>query len=92
MNSFVFNLEYFLQVQGTAIGTRMTPYYANLFIGKLELEFLQTEDIEPLVWWRLKMTFLPSGPMENKHYATSLRALIVITPPSNLLVPDQLNK
>ena len=51
-NSFTFNKEYYLQVLGTAMGTCMTPSYANLFMGKLECEFLQTKDEVPLVWWR----------------------------------------
>ena len=51
-NSFTFNKEYYLQVLGTAMGTCMAPSYANLFMGKLEREFLQTQDKVPLVWWR----------------------------------------
>ena len=35
LNAFVFNQQYYLQIQGTAMGTRMTPSYANLFMGKL---------------------------------------------------------
>ena len=34
------------------MGTRMTPSYANLFMGKLEREFLQTQDKVPLVCCR----------------------------------------
>ena len=30
----------------------MAPSYANLFMGKLQREFLRTQDIEPRVWWR----------------------------------------
>ena len=35
-NVFEFNDEFFLQTQGTAMGTKMAPAYANLFMGKLE--------------------------------------------------------
>ena len=35
MNNFTFNDQHFLQIHGTAMGTRMAPSYANLFIGKL---------------------------------------------------------
>ena len=35
-NVFEFNNKYFLQIQGTAMGTKMAPAYANLFMGKLE--------------------------------------------------------
>ena len=33
---FSFNDEYFLQVCGTAMGTRMAPCYANIFMAELE--------------------------------------------------------
>ena len=52
MNAFNFNNKYYLQIHGTAMGTRMAPSYANLFMGKLEREFLQTQNILPRVWWR----------------------------------------
>ena len=35
-NVFEFNNNYYLQIQGTAMGTKMAPAYANLFMGKLE--------------------------------------------------------
>ena len=53
-NSFVFNQANYLQIHSTAMGTRMAQSSANLFMGKLELEFLQTQDKVhvPRVWWR----------------------------------------
>ena len=36
----------------TAMGTCIAPSYANLFMGKLEHEFLLTQNINPRVWWR----------------------------------------
>ena len=35
-NVFEFNEDYFLQLQGTVMGTKMAPAYANLFMGSLE--------------------------------------------------------
>ena len=35
-NVIEFNGEFFLQLQGTAMGTKMAPAYANLFMGSLE--------------------------------------------------------
>ena len=51
-NSFTFNEEYYLPIHGTAMGTCIAPSYANLFMGKLEQEFLRTQEKVPLVWWR----------------------------------------
>ena len=38
-NVFSFNDEYFLQVCGTAMSTRMAPCYANIFIAELKETF-----------------------------------------------------
>ena len=29
----------YLQIQGTTMGTKMAPSYANLFVGKIEQQF-----------------------------------------------------
>ena len=51
-NLFTFNQKHYLQIQDTALGTRMAPSYTNLFMGKLELDFLLTQSRKPRVWWR----------------------------------------
>ena len=38
--NFSFNKEHYLQVQGTAMKTRMALAYANLFMAKLEEDLL----------------------------------------------------
>ena len=40
--AFTFNGVHFLPQHGTAMGTHMAPFYANLFMGKLEQVLLQT--------------------------------------------------
>ena len=35
-NIFEFDMEYFIQLLGTAMGTRVAPTYANIFMAKLE--------------------------------------------------------
>ena len=47
MNSYSFNGNYYRQIHGTAMGTQMAPSFANLFMGKLEREFLLPQDIKP---------------------------------------------
>ena len=40
-NNSSFNNTHYLQKHGTAMGTRMAPSYANLFMGRLERDLLQ---------------------------------------------------
>ena len=47
-NVFSFNDEYFLQVCGTAMGTRMAPCYANIFMAELEENLLSGYPCKPL--------------------------------------------
>ena len=35
-NAFEFNNKFYKQLQGTAMGTKLAPAYANIFMGKLE--------------------------------------------------------
>ena len=52
MNNFEFNGEHYLQIQGTAMGMRMAPSYANIFMGRLESQLLQQTTNRPSTWWR----------------------------------------
>ena len=51
-NNFEFNGKHFLQIQGTAMGTKMAPSYANVFMGKLESQLLMSVPFQPLSWLR----------------------------------------
>ena len=51
-NVFSFDSQVYQQIQGTAMGTRMAPSYANLFMDRFERSFLAQEPILPLVWKR----------------------------------------
>ena len=37
-----------MQILGTAIGTKMAPSYANLFMGKLESDLLERAPTKPI--------------------------------------------
>ena len=52
MNNFEFDNNYYIQLHGTAMGTRMAPAYANLFMGDLERELLAQSPLKPFIWWR----------------------------------------
>ena len=51
-NNFSFNGEHYLQVGGTAMGTRLAPSYANIFMGDLESQLLTQAPYEPFLWLR----------------------------------------
>ena len=42
LNAFQYDGSFYLQTHGTAMGTRMAPSYANLFMGDLEEKMLST--------------------------------------------------
>ena len=52
MNNFVFNDEHFLQQHGTAMGTRMAPAFANLFMGEFEKNAISGYADKPYLWYR----------------------------------------
>ena len=52
MNHFTFNDKHYLQILGTAMGTRVAPTFANLFMADLENKFLNTCTLKPLIWLR----------------------------------------
>lgn len=51
-NYFSFENNFYHQIKGTAMGTRMAPSYANLFMGAIETKFLNNEPLKPLLWLR----------------------------------------
>jgi len=54
------------------MGTKMAPSYANLFMGELEHDFLQTQPLTPLLWIR----FLDDILMLWTHGKTSLNTFL----------------
>ena len=51
-NNFELAGKHYIQVLGTAIGTRMAPSGACLFMGRLEENFLSDAPKKPLIWLR----------------------------------------
>ena len=51
-NSFIFNGLVYLQEVGTAIGTKLAPTYANIFMGRLENQILSNWTGRPPDLWR----------------------------------------
>ena len=51
-NYFKFGDNLYLQTNGTAMGTRMAPQYANIFMADLEQRFLQSQPLAPSFYVR----------------------------------------
>ena len=52
MNNFTFNGRHYLQKHGTAMGTKMAPSFANLFLAKFEHDALRNAPYLPHTWLR----------------------------------------
>ena len=52
VNKFNFQSENYVQIHGTVMGTRMTPSYANLFLGHLEDRIVAEVENKPFVLWQ----------------------------------------
>ena len=51
-NYFEFNGQVKHQISGTAIVTKFAPTYVCIFMDEIEIKFLQTQEFQPLVWFR----------------------------------------
>ncbi len=51
-NNFEFNGKHYLQIAGTAMGTRVAPSFANLFMGHFEEKYVYTYRLQPWCWFR----------------------------------------
>ena len=51
-NYFSLNKKLYRQIQGTAMGTRMAPSYANIFMKYVETQLIDTSPKKPKIWLR----------------------------------------
>ena len=51
-NNFTFDGDHYLQIGGTAMGTRVAPSLANIFMGELEAKMLETAPFKPFLYLR----------------------------------------
>ena len=51
-NIFEFDEKTFKQKRGTAIGTKLAPPYAILFMADFEKKMLESFEKKPMIWWR----------------------------------------
>ena len=75
MNNFTFNSKHYLQKHGTAMGTKMAPSYANLFLGKFEHDVILNSPYQPHIWFR----FIDDIFMIWTDYVNNLHSTIKFT-------------
>ena len=51
LNNFQFDGQNFLQIGGTAMGTRVAPSYVNIFMSDFEKRHVYTHDLQPRAWY-----------------------------------------
>ena len=51
-NYFKFNGQVKQQISGTAIGTKFVPAYTCIFMDDIESKYLETQSLQPLIWFR----------------------------------------
>ena len=51
-NYFDFNGQVKQKISGAAIGTKFAPVYTCIFMDDIESKFLETQSLQPLIWFR----------------------------------------
>ena len=85
-NYFEFNGQVKQQIFGTAIGTKFALPYTCLFMDKTETAFLETQELQPLVWLDILTIFVLSGHMVSKNFKLFFVVLMSSILTSNLLM------
>ena len=84
-NNFKFNRKHFLQINGTAMGTRVAPTYANLFMSHFEKKYIYRNS-KPRIWLRFIDDIWVYTQETEILLMDLLKKLILYTPPLNFLV------
>jgi len=76
-NNFEFNEEHYLQIAGTAMGTRVAPSYANIFMAQFEQKFVDIyKPHSPFVWKRyIDLLHLDTWRRKVKKFHSPLKHL-----------------
>jgi hypothetical protein len=85
-NNFTFNGDHYLQINGTAMGTKMAPSYANIFMGKLEKQLLESSIERPLSWYRFIDDVDMKWTQSNEELQNFLSRANNLHPPSSSLM------
>ena len=82
-NYFEFNSQYYLQISGTAMGTRCAPNYAIIFMAELEEDYLNNCTLKPTLWKRYIDDIFMIWQHGPDELTTFLQELNNFHPPSN---------
>ena len=66
-NNFHFDNKYYLHIGGTAMGTKLAPSFANIFMGWFEDYFVYTYKNQPLIWKRYIDDIFMIWPHGERH-------------------------
>ena len=66
-NNFTFNGDHNVQINGTAMGTKMAPSYGNTFMGKFEKQLLESSIERPFTWYRFRDDVDMKGTQSNEE-------------------------
>ena len=66
-NVFEFNMKIKQQASTTTISIKLAPPYTCLFMDKFQTSFLETQQLQPLVWFRYVEDISLYGRMERKN-------------------------
>lgn len=74
-NDFTFNNQWFLQIQGTAMGHRYAPSYANIYMSKWEREALAKCPLKPSFYFRYLDDIIGAWPHSANDFTTFIKIL-----------------
>ena len=75
-NSFHFNEKHYLQTHGTAVGTKTTVSFANIFMAYIETTTLSRTVFKPTVWKCYINDISPYGTYVNQKKQTYITRLL----------------
>ena len=77
-NNLTFQGQHYIQQTGTAMGTKMAPTYANLYMGQLAAQLQEQTTLKPLVWFRLIDDIFSFCPLANSNFSNFLNSATVL--------------
>ena len=66
-NLFEFNYKVFQQISGIATGTKFASSYARINMDRVEQDFLEIQELKPLLWHRFIDEIFSFGLTERKN-------------------------